>query len=239
VEGSLRRLGTDHIDLYQIHRPDPSIPLEETLGTLTDLVHRGKIRAAGCSTFPAWMIAEAHAVADRRRLARFVCEQPPYSILVRGIERDVLPVVRRYGMGAIVWSPLAGGWLAGRYRSGAEPASDSRAARWAGRRTRVAARYDLSRPEARRKMRAVDALDGLAAAAGLRLQHLALAFTLAHPGVVSSIIGPRTPGQLEELLDGVDVRLDAAALDAIDAIVPPGSVLDDADRGWDEPWLGR
>src|SRR5438445_2410830 len=133
VENSLRRLGTDHIDLYQIHRPDPETDIEETLAALTDLVREGKIRYFGSSTFPAFNIVEAHWTSERRGLARFVCEQPPYSIFVRHIERDVLPVCQRYGMGVIVWSPLAGGWLAGNYGRGTEQPVDSRARRYAER----------------------------------------------------------------------------------------------------------
>lgn len=237
AEASLRRLGTDHVDLYQIHRPDPSVPLEETLAALTDLVRSGKVRYAGSSTFPAWMLAASHRVAEDRALVRFVSEQPPYSILVRGVERDVFPVVRRHGMGALVWSPLAGGWLAGRYRRDRPPDPGSRSVRWRGRGTRVAARYDLTRPVAARKLDAVEGLSRVAEEAGLGLPHLAVAFTLAHPAVTSSIIGPRTPSQLEDLLAGADVRLGPEVLDAIDAVVLPGTVLDDADRGWEEPWM--
>jgi aryl-alcohol dehydrogenase-like predicted oxidoreductase len=237
AEDSLRRLQTDHIDLYQIHRPDPSTDLEEVLGALTNLVRAGKVRYPGCSTFPAWMIVEARAVAERRGLEGFRSEQAPYSILVRGIERDVLPVARRLGMGTVVWSPLAGGWLAGRYRRGREPDPRSRSIRWAEKRSRVSARYDLSRAPAQRKLDAVEALTRVAEEAGLRLAHLAVAFTLAHPGVSSSIIGPRTLEQLEDLLAGAEVRLGDDVLEAIDSVVPPGTVLDDVDRGWEEPWM--
>lgn len=237
ADHSLRRLQTDHIDLYQVHRPDPSTDLEEVLGALTDLVRAGKVRYPGCSTFPAWMIVEACRIADRGGMARFASEQAPYSVLVRGIERDVVPATRSLGMGTIVWSPLAGGWLAGRYRRGRAPDPGSRSVRWAEKGTRVAARYDLSRAPAERKLDAVERLDRVAEQAGLRLPHMAIAFTLAHPGVTSSIIGPRTPEQLEDLLAGADVRLDGEVLDAIDSVVPPGTVFDDADRGWDEPWM--
>src|SRR5438093_6574649 len=167
VEASLRRLQTDHIDLYQIHRPDPSTDVEETLGALTDLVRQGKVRYLGSSTFPAWQIVEAQWVSERRGLDRFVCEQPPYSMLVRGIEVDVLPVTRRYGMGVIVWSPLAGGWLAGKYRRGEEPPKDSRAVRFAEQRRPVASRYDLSRPGNQRKLDLVEELAVVAEKAGL------------------------------------------------------------------------
>src|SRR5437867_4895067 len=159
VESSLRRLGTDHIDLYQIHRPDPDTHIEETLGALTDLVRQGKVRYLGCSTFPAFRIVEAHWASERRGLERFVCEQPPYSIFVRHIESDVLPVCRAYGMGAIVWSPLAGGWLAGKYRRGSEPPEDSRAVRYARRGSPIARRYDPTQPENQRKLDLVEDLD--------------------------------------------------------------------------------
>jgi aryl-alcohol dehydrogenase-like predicted oxidoreductase len=237
VEESLRRLQTDHIDLYQIHRPDPDTDLEETLGALTDLVRQGKVRYLGCSTFPAWQIVESHWASERRGLERFVCEQPPYSILVRGIELDVLPVAQRYGMGVIVWSPLAGGWLTGKYRRGTEPPADSRAVRFREQGRPVAARYDLSRPGNQRKLDTVEALRGVADGAGLSPTHLAMAFSLAHPAVTSTIIGPRTMHQLDDLVKGADVRLDADTLDAIDQIVPPGTVIESADRGWEPPWM--
>jgi aryl-alcohol dehydrogenase-like predicted oxidoreductase len=237
VEASLRRLQTDHIDLYQIHRPDPGTDIEETLGALTDLVHQGKVRYLGCSTFPAWQIVEAHWASERRGFERFVCEQPPYSILVRGIELDVLPVAERYGMGVIVWSPLAGGWLTGKYRRDAEPPSDSRAVRFREQGRPVAARFDLSRPGNQRKLDVVEALQKVADASGMSLTHLATAFSLAHPGVTSTIIGPRTTDQLDNLLKGADLRLDADTLDAVDDIVPPGAVIEAADRGWDPPWM--
>ena len=237
LEESLRRLDTDHVDLYQIHRPDPGTDLEETLGALSDLVHQGKVRYLGCSTFPAWQIVEAHWTSERRGLERFVCEQPPYSMLVRGIELDVLPVCARYGMGVIVWSPLAGGWLAGRYRAGEEAPPDSRAARYRRIGHPVAARFDMSRPGNRRKLELVEELSRIADEGGVPLVHLAVAFTLSHPAVTSTIIGPRTPEQLESLLAGADVRLDRDTLDAIDEIVPPGTVIEQADRGWEPPWM--
>jgi len=237
VEHSLRRLQTDHIDLYQMHRPDPDTDIEETLGALSDLVHEGKVRYLGCSTFPGWEIAEAHAVSERRGLERFVSEQPPYSIFVRHIEWDVLPVAQRYGMGVIVWSPLAGGWLAGRYRKGEGAPSDSRLVRYKERGSPVAKRYDPSVPENERKLDVVEELVLLAEKAGTTITHLAIAFTLAHPAVASSIIGPRTPEQLTDLLAGADVRLDADTLDAIDELVAPGSVVFDFDRGYSPPWM--
>jgi aryl-alcohol dehydrogenase-like predicted oxidoreductase len=236
VEASLRRLQTDHIDLYQIHRPDPDTDIEETLSALTDLVRQGKVRYLGSSTFPAWQLVEAHRVSERRSLERFACEQPPYSILVRQIELDVLPVAQRYGMGVIVWSPLAGGWLSGKYRRGQDAPDDSRAVRFRRRGSPVARRFDLSVPENQRKLDLVEDLTVVADKAGLSLTHMAMAFALAHPGVTSAIIGPRTPAQLQDLLEGADVDLDAEVLDAIDELVPPGGVVFDFDRGWSPPW---
>jgi aryl-alcohol dehydrogenase-like predicted oxidoreductase len=237
VENSLRRLQTDHIDLYQIHRPDPDTRIDETLSALTDLVRQGKVRYLGCSTFPAFQIVESHRASELRGLERFVCEQPPYSIFVRHIEWDVLPVCRAYGMGVIVWSPLAGGWLAGKYRRGAEVPGDSRAVRYAKRGSPIARRYDPTQPENQRKLDLVEDLSNVADKAGISLTALAMAFTLAHPAVTSAIIGPRTPQHLQELLATADVRLEADTLDAIDELVVPGSVVFDFDRGWSPPWL--
>jgi aryl-alcohol dehydrogenase-like predicted oxidoreductase len=237
VENSLRRLGTDHIDLYQIHRPDPGTEIEETLGALSDLVHQGKVRYVGCSTFPAWQIVNSHWVAERRGLERFASEQPPYSILVRHIESDVLPVCDKWQMGVIVWSPLAGGWLAGKYRRGQDAPQDSRAKRYAERGSPIARRYDPTAPDNERKLDLVEDLTNVADKAGVSLTHMALAFTLAHPAVTSAIIGPRTPEQLEDLMAGSDVRLEAETLDAIDELVPPGTTLNEADRGWEAPWM--
>jgi aryl-alcohol dehydrogenase-like predicted oxidoreductase len=237
VEASLRRLGTDHIDLYQIHRPLPEIDLEETLGALTDLVRQGKVRYLGCSTMPASMIVESRWASERRNLERFVCEQPPYSIFVRHVEWDVLPVCRSYGMGVIAWSPLAGGWLTGKYRRDQEPPADSRMARWRPGTSPVAARFDVSRPENQRKLDLVEELSAVAERAGVSLTHMSNAFVLAHPAVTSAIIGPRTMDQLQDLLAGADVRLDATTLDAIDDLVPPGTVLNEIDRGWTPPWM--
>jgi aryl-alcohol dehydrogenase-like predicted oxidoreductase len=228
VEASLRRLGTDWIDLYQIHRPEPDTDVDETLGALTDLVRAGKIRYFGSSTFPAHEIVEAQWVAERRGRERFVTEQPPYSILVRGIERDVLPVCRRYGMGVIPWSPLAGGWLTGRYRKGQELPPSTRAGRIPGR-------YDMSLSENQRKLDAAEALAVLAEEAGLSLIHLALAFVLQHPTVTAAIVGPRTMEQLESQLGAADVTLDPAILDRIDEIVPPGTTFNQVDAGYVPP----
>jgi aryl-alcohol dehydrogenase-like predicted oxidoreductase len=230
VEASLRRLQTDWIDLYQVHRPEPGTDVDETLGALSDLVHQGKIRYLGSSTFPAHEIVEAQWVAERRGRERFVCEQPPYSLLVRGIEADVLPVCERYGMAVIPWSPLAGGWLSGRWRKGQEPPDSTRA-------QRLPARYDLSRPENQAKLEAADALARLAEDAGMSLIHLALAFVIRHRAVTAAIVGPRTMEQLESQLGAVDVHLDDAILDRIDEIVPPGQNFSLADAGWTPPAL--
>jgi aryl-alcohol dehydrogenase-like predicted oxidoreductase len=237
VEASLRRLGTDHIDLYQIHRPDPHTDVEETLSALTDLVHQGKVRYLGSSTFPGWQVVQSQWVADRRGLARFVCEQPPYSLFVRAAERDLFPVTQAQGMGVIVWSPLAGGWLSGKYRRGQDVPEDSRAVRSQRFGGRIADRFDLSRDANQRKLDLVDALETIADKAGISLTHMAIAFTLAHPAVTSAIIGPRTMEQLEDLLAGADVRLGGETLDALDEVIEPGSVIEAADLGWDPPWM--
>jgi aryl-alcohol dehydrogenase-like predicted oxidoreductase len=232
VEDSLRRLGTDRIDLYQIHRFEPTTDLEETLGALSDLVHQGKVRYIGSSTFPPSAIVEAQWAARDRHLQRFVCEQPPYSMLVRGVEADVLPTCARYGMGVIPWSPLAGGWLSGRYRRDPDQATPFSAAR-----RRLAERFDLSLPANQRKLEAADALAQLADEAGTSLIEMAIAFVINHPAVTAAIIGPRTMEQLESQLPAADVVLDAALLDRIDEIVPPGVNLNPADGGWANPTL--
>ncbi len=228
VENSLRRLQTDWIDLYQIHRPEPDTDVEETLGALTDLQRAGKIRAFGCSTFPAQEIVEAQWASARRGLGRFVTEQPPYSLLARAIERDVLPTCQRHGMGVIPWSPLAGGWLSGRWRAGREAPSSTRA-------ERIPARYDLSRPENQRKLDAVEALAQLAEELDVTLIRLALAFVLAHPAVTAPIIGPRTLEQLESQLGAEQLELSTETLDRIDEIVPPGTNFSPADAGYTPP----
>jgi aryl-alcohol dehydrogenase-like predicted oxidoreductase len=239
VEESLRRLGTDHIDLYQIHRPDPDVDQAETLGALTDLVRQGKVRYVGSSTYPGWMIAEGQWVAQRDNLERFVCEQPPYSIFVREVERDVFPATQRYSMGTIVWSPLAGGWLTGKYRRGEEPPADSRAARVRTFNPRTADRFNLERASNRRKLDLIDELAVIAEKAGVSLTHMSMAFVLHHPAVTSAIIGPRTMEQLDDVLASADLALDADTLDAIDGVVAPGEVIEDADRGWEPPWLSK
>jgi len=236
VESSLRRLGTDHIDLYQIHRPEPQTAIDETLGALTDLQRAGKIRYFGSSTYAGWQLEEAAWVAERNGLSRFRTEQPPYSIFVRQIELDVLPVAQRLGMGVLVWSPLCRGWLTGRYRREAfDRSPEARAARVGGR--GMGWQFDESRPEIQRKLDLVEELAKLAAEAGVTMTHMAIAFALAHPGVTSAIIGPRTPEQLADLLSGADVRLDPPILDAIDELVAPGTLVDENDRGFDPWWL--
>ncbi|NUR25206.1 MAG: aldo/keto reductase [Catenulispora sp.] len=233
VEDSLRRLDTEWIDLYQIHRPDPKTDIEETLGVLTDLVHAGKIRSFGCSTFPAEEIVEAWHVAERRGLMKFRTEQPPYSILSRGIERSILPTAKRLNMGVLTWSPLAWGFLSGKYRRG--EAVDYTAGRAALR----AERFDPALPANAPKYDAVEELAKLAEELGCTLPQLATAFPLAHPAVTSVIIGPRTMEQLEASLAGLTVQLDDAALDRIDEIVPPGRELVWEDGGWTSPALSE
>jgi aryl-alcohol dehydrogenase-like predicted oxidoreductase len=230
VEDSLRRLKTDWIDLYQIHRPEPDTDIDETLGALTDLVRQGKVRYIGSSTFPPSAIVEAQWVARDRGRERFVCEQPPYSMLTRAIEADVLPTCRRYGMGVIPWSPLGGGWLSGRWRKGADTPDSTRA-------QRMPARYDLSDPTNQRKLDAADALGKLADEAGMTLIQLALAFVINHPAVTAAIIGPRTMEQLESQLGADEIVLDPALLDRIDEIVPPGTNVNPVDGGWQSPAL--
>jgi len=228
-DASLRRLGTDWIDIYQVHRPDPAVDHDETLGALSDLVHAGKVRYIGSSTFPSSAIVEAQWAAERRHLERYVCEQPPYSIFVRGVEADVLPTCRRHRMGVIAWSPLNGGWLTGKYRRGQEPPAGSRGARnWAGR-------FDT--PESLRKLDLVEELLTVASDAGISLTHLAQAWVVRHPAVTSAIIGPRTMDHLTDLLAGQDVVLDDATLDRIDALVAPGTDVNPGDAGWTSPDL--
>jgi aryl-alcohol dehydrogenase-like predicted oxidoreductase len=230
VENSLRRLGTEWIDLYQIHRPEPDTDIDETLGALSDLVRAGKIRYAGCSTFPASSIVEAHWTSERRGRERFVTEQPPYSMLIRAVEADVLPTCRRYGMGVIPWSPLAGGWLSGRYRVDTDIETSRRA-------QMIPDRYDMSLPGNQRKLEAADALARLAEEAGMTLIEMAIAFVIRHPAVTAAIIGPRTMEHLESQLGAADVVLSDDVLDRIDEIVPPGTNVNPADTGWQNPYL--
>jgi aryl-alcohol dehydrogenase-like predicted oxidoreductase len=217
VEESLRRLQTDWIDLYQIHHPDPSTDIEETLSALSDLVHQGKIRAFGCSSFPTEEIVEAYWVAERRGLLRFRTEQPPYSLLARGIESAVLPTCQRLGMGVLTWSPLAWGFLSGKYRKGQDVDLS------AGRAALAPDRFDPTLPANAAKFDAVEQFANLAEGIGCTLPQLAVAFTVAHPAVTSVIIGPRTMQQLEATLNGASLTLDDEILDRIDQIVPPGT----------------
>ncbi len=210
AENSLRRLQTGHLDLYQVHRPDPAVNVEETLSALSDLIHSGKVRAIGTSSFPASQIVEAQWAADRRGLERFRTEQPPYSIINRGIEREVLPVCQRYGMGTLVWSPLGQGLLTGRHRKGQQAGTH--------RSGRMPQHFSDER-----KLDVVEQLIPLAEKAGLPMTHLAMAFAIAHPGVTSAIIGPRTMEQLDDLLASAETTLDDDILGRIDEIAPPGT----------------
>jgi aryl-alcohol dehydrogenase-like predicted oxidoreductase len=231
VENSLRRLKTDWIDLYQIHRPEPDTDVDDTLGALSDLVHAGKVRYIGSSTFQPSEVVEAQWVAERRGRERFVCEQPPYSILVRGVEAELLPVVQRYGMGAIAWSPLAGGWLSGTFRKGTDAEPSSRRAQM------LPQRYDLSLPENQRKLDAAEALAQLAEENGMTLIELSIAFVIRHPAITAAIIGPRTMEHLESQLTAADVKLSGELLDRIDEIVPPGLNVNHRDAGYVPPAL--
>ncbi|MFJ9787459.1 aldo/keto reductase [Amycolatopsis sp. NPDC101161] len=225
VEGSLRRLGVDHIDLYQLHHPEPGTDIEEPLSALTDLLRAGKVRAIGHSNLPASEIVEAQWVAERRGLARFRTEQLHYSILNRGVEREILPVCRRHGLGVLVWSPLSMGLLSGRYRT--ETASPGRL-HWVPKHLTD-----------RRKLDAVEALIPLAEGAGIPLRHLALAFVTAHPAVASAIIGPRTEEQLDDLVAGAGAAIEDDLLDRIDEVVAPGTDLGPIDVGYESPHLRR
>ena len=230
VEASLRRLQTDWIDLYQVHRWDPWTDHDETLSALSDLVTQGKVRYVGSSTYPAAQIVKAQWIASDRGHRRFVCEQPPYSILARAVEADVLPTCREFGMGVIAWSPLAGGWLSGRWRKGSDQLTSRRSAM-------IPQRYDLSLPANQAKLEAADALAQLADESGISLIHMALAFVIRHPAVTAAIIGPRTIEHLDSQLGAADVQLDTAVLDRIDEIVAPGSTINPTDAGWTNPAL--
>jgi aryl-alcohol dehydrogenase-like predicted oxidoreductase len=230
VEDSLRRLDTDWIDLYQVHRPEPATDIEETLSALTDLVHQGKVRYIGSSTFPASQIVEAQWTARDRCLQRFVTEQPPYSILVRGVEADVLPTCARHSMAVMSYSPLAGGWLSGRWRKDAGQQTSSRAGR-------LPERFDLVNPYNQRKLDAVEELAQLADEAGLTLIQLAIGFAQSHPAITSPLIGPRTMEHLESQLAAADVVLSDDVLDRIDEIVPPGTTINPADSSFNNPAL--
>jgi aryl-alcohol dehydrogenase-like predicted oxidoreductase len=227
AENSLRRLNTDYIDLYQVHRPSQDTGVEETLGALTDLVRAGKVRYLGSSSYAASQIVEAQWAAHDRRLERFVTEQPPYSILVRGIEADVLPTARRHGMGILSYSPLSGGWLSGRWTKDSAPASPAR----------PGARFDMTSPANQRKLEVVDQLGKLAGDAGITLIELAIAFVINHPAVTAAIIGPRTMEQLESQLTAADVTLTADVLDQIDKLVAPGVTINPDDNSYGEAEL--
>jgi aryl-alcohol dehydrogenase-like predicted oxidoreductase len=213
LDNSLRRLGVDHVDLYQIHRWDPSTSDEETLSALTDLQRAGKIRNFGSSTFPAYRIVQAQSAAREFHLGRYVTEQPGYSILQRGVETHVLPVAEQYGLGVLVWSPLASGWLSGAVREGRDVTTNRSAF--------MPQRFDTAIPSNRAKLDAVEQLAKVADEAGLSLIQLALGFVTAHPAVTSALIGPRTLDHLHSQLAAADTVLSADVLDAIDAIVAP------------------
>jgi aryl-alcohol dehydrogenase-like predicted oxidoreductase len=229
VENSLRRLGTDHIDLYQMHRYDPDVDLDETLGALTDLVRAGKVRYIGSTTFPASALVDAQYIARDRGRERFVTEQPTYSMLTRNIENEILPLTQRYGMGVLSYSPLSGGWLSGRYRRNADAGPASAA--------RPGARFDMSTEGNQRKFEAADRLAQVADEVGISLLDMAIAFVLRHPAITSAIIGPRTMDHLDAQLAAADVTLTADVLDRIDEIVAPGVTLNPVDNGWVNPWL--
>jgi aryl-alcohol dehydrogenase-like predicted oxidoreductase len=230
IEDSLRRLNTDWIDLYQIHRPHVGVDFDETLGALDDLVHQGKVRYIGHSTFPASQIVDAQWVARDRRTQRFVTEQPAYSMLVRAAEADVLPTCHRFGLGVLSYSPLTGGWLSGRWRAHEGQQSSSRS--W-----RIPERFDLQQPLNQRKLEAVEQLAILADDAGLTLIQLAIAFVLNHPAITSAIIGPRTLEQLDSQLAASTVTLTSDVLDRIDQIVPPGTTINPIDNSFANPAL--
>jgi aryl-alcohol dehydrogenase-like predicted oxidoreductase len=232
VENSLRRLKTDWIDLYQVHRPRTDTDIEETLSALTDLVRQGKVRYIGSSTFPASQIVEAQWVAREHNLQRFVTEQPAYSILARAIESDILPTVTRHGMGVLSYSPLTGGWLSGRWRKDTGQVSSSRA-------SRLPERFDITTPDNQRKLDAVEQLAQLADETSITLIELAIAFVLGHPAITAAIIGPRTMDQLDSQLAAAEVTLDTAVLDRIDEIVAPGTTVNPVDNSFDNPALSR
>jgi aryl-alcohol dehydrogenase-like predicted oxidoreductase len=230
VEDSLRRLGTDRIDLYQVHRPDPDTDIDETLAALGELVDEGKVRAFGTSTFPASSLVDAAWAASRDGRRPFTTEQPPYSILNRGVEAEVLPVCQQLGLGVLVWAPLNGGWLTGKYRRGRTVPPDARG-------VREAEHFDLRAAAAEEKLSLVEELLALAGECGFTLPQLALGFVLAHPAVTAAIIGPRTLDQLESVLGADEVQLEAEVLDRIDALVAPGRNVNPADAGYVPPAL--
>ncbi|MFT4259992.1 aldo/keto reductase [Microbacterium sp.] len=225
VEESLRRLGTDHIDLYQAHRPDPHTPLLETIEALNDLIHQGKICYYGTSVFGVDEVVEAQFIARQHGLIPPATEQVPYSALIRLVERTTLPVARKHGLGVLTFGPLAAGWLSGAYRADAPQPESVRAARvWAGR-------FDVSDPRNAHKLDAAERLARLAESAGLSVPELAVGFALSHPAVSSVIIGPRTRAHLDAYLAAASVVLDDAVLDEIDRIVAPGTTFLERDNG--------
>ncbi len=226
VDASLRRLSVDHIDIYQAHRPDPATDIDETVDALSDLVHAGKIRYWGTSTFPPSRLMATQFSAGRPGRVAPRTEQPPYSILNRGIEREVLPVCREHGVGVMAWAPLAGGWLTGKYRRDQPVPAGTRAQTHADH-------FDGANPA---KFDAVEQLSAIAAAAGVSVAHMAIAFVVEHPAV-SALIGPKTEAQLDDLLGAADLTLDSDTLDAIDTVVAPGVDLNPADVGWTPPSL--
>ena len=233
VDASLRRLQTDWIDLYQVHRLDETTAIEETLGVLTDLVREGKLRAFGCSSFPVEAVVDAYYTAERRGLMRFRSEQPPYSLLTRGIERAILPTCARLGMGVLTWSPLAWGFLTGNYRKGQPVDLQS------GRAALRPASFDPERSEVAAKLDLVERLVEIADRLGCTLPQFAIAFPIVHPAVTSVILGPRTLDQLVSALDGSNVVLDGDALDGIDEIVPPGTNVYEPDHAWKPATLSQ
>jgi aryl-alcohol dehydrogenase-like predicted oxidoreductase len=224
AEDSLRRLNTDYIDLYQVHRPSATTDVAETLGALSDLVHQGKVRYIGSSSYPASQIVEAQIASRDRNLERFVTEQPPYSILTRGIEADILPTTQRYGMGTLTYSPLAGGWLSGKWRKDTAPTPTSA--------KRLTVRYDMTLPANKQKLDIVDSLAKLAEEVGISMIDLSLAFAINHPGVTSAIIGPRTTEQLVSQVPAANLTLSTEVLDRIDGLVAPGVTLNPEDNSY-------
>ncbi len=218
-EDSLRRLQTDHIDLYQLHRPPPAnLPQDEVLRALDDLVRAGKVRYIGTSTFPAWKIMEGLAISQQQSLARYISEQPPYNLLDRRAENEIIPLCQQHGLAVLPWSPLAMGILAGRYAGQAAPPLDSRAGRWGG-----VVRDRLTR----RGLQVGEQIVHLAAERGLSASQLALLWLKDQPGVTAPIIGPRTLAQLEDALGVLERSFDPADIPVFDALVHPGNAVSD------------
>ena len=224
-EDSLRRLQTDRIDLYQLHRPVLDMAQDETLRAMDDLVRQGKVLYIGCSTFPAWMVMEALALSEKMSLARFVSEQPPYNLLDRRIENELVPLALRYNLAILPWSPLAGGILAGRYNEGAIP-EGSRGSR-AGK--MFTDRISEKGVEAARKVGA------MAQEKGISTAQIALLWSVLQPGVTSPIIGPRTLDHIQSFLPVMDMTLTAEEQARFDEIVAPGNAV--ADFHNSNPWM--